>query len=109
MQNETKWNIAVLRFAAFASDLSVSPNEDDISEYHDIIKLFEDSHEQDLSRFRIAPDRIKPEAESTATASHSGHWHTRHPKKNVVEYPYFRSQVRGLLDYLMAVLESRPC
>jgi hypothetical protein len=39
--DEMKWNTAVTRFAGFCSELPLSPSEDDIPEYHDIIKLFE--------------------------------------------------------------------
>ena len=108
MHNQTKWNIAVVRFAGFASNLSLSPDEDDVSEYHDIIKLFEDAHGQDLSRFRIAPDQVKPDADSATMASRSS-WQTRYPKKNLVEFTYFRGQIRALMDYLMAVLGGRLC
>jgi hypothetical protein len=105
----TKLNIAVTRFAAFVSDLPLSPNEAEVLEYHDIITLFEEVCRQDLSQFRIAPDRVRPEADSTTMASVAAPWQARHPKKNSVELAYFRNQVRGLISCLMAVLSSRPC
>jgi len=106
---ETQLNIAVTRFAAFVSNLPVSPDELDVFEYHDIIKLFEEACRQDLSQFRIAPDRVEPAADRTTMASIAGTWQTPHPKKNCIEVVYFRSQVRALITCLMAVLGSRPC
>jgi hypothetical protein len=105
----TKLNIAVIRFAAFVSHLPLSPDEPDVLEYHDIIKLFEEACGQDLSQFRIAPDRVKPEVDRTTMAPVAGPWQTRHPKKNSIELAYFRSQVRGLINCLMNILGTRPC
>jgi hypothetical protein len=109
MDDQTKLNLAVTRFAAFASNLPLSPDEDDILEYHDIIGLFEEACRQDLSQFRIAPGRIQPEADRATIASVGGCWQTRHHKKNCVECGYFRGQVRGLISCLMTVLHGRPC
>jgi len=107
MHNQTEWNIAVTRFAAFCSDIPLAPTEDDISTYHDIIKLFEDAYEHELSQFRIAPDRISKTRTETV-ASLQGRWQTRHPLI-VVEYRYFRGQVRGLVDSVTSVLNSHLC
>ncbi len=109
MDDQTKLNFAVTRFAAFVSNLPLSPDEDDILEYHEIIRLFEEDFRQDLSQFRIAPGRVQPEADRTAVGLYSGSWQTRHHKKNLIEYAYFRRQVRGLIACLMTVLENRPC
>jgi hypothetical protein len=108
MHDEGKWNIAVTRFAAFCSDLPLSPSEDDISEYHDIIKVFENASGHDLSLFRIVPDRIS-ETRSETVASLRGRWQTRQPVPIDVDYRYFRGQVRGLIGFLLAVIGSRPC
>ena len=63
--HETQLNLAATRFAAFVSNLPLSPDELDVFEYHDIIKLFEEACRQDLSQFRIALDRVKPAADRT--------------------------------------------
>ena len=108
MDDQTKLNFADTRFAAFVSNLPLSPDEDDILEYHEIIRLFEQAFRQDLSQFRVAPGRVQPEADRTAVGSYNGGWQTRHNKKNLVEYAYFRGQVRGLIACLMTVLETTP-
>jgi len=101
--DEMRWNTAVTRFAGFCSELPLSPSEDDISEYHDIIKLFENASEHDLLLFRIAPDRIS-ETRSETVASLRGRWQTRQPVP--VDYRYFRGQVRGLVGYVLTVITS---
>jgi hypothetical protein len=109
MHNQTNWNIAVTRFAAFCSGLPLSPDEYDVSQYHDIIKLFEDACGQDLSKFKIASDRIRPATYSTAMASGWGGKQAQYHGRNSVDFRYFRGQVRGLIDYMMSVLKRRPC
>ena len=108
LDNQTKLNIAVVRFAGFVSNLPLSPNEDDVLEYHSIVELFEECCARDLSQFRIAPDRVRPVAHGTGMASLYG-WQPRYPKHNSVDFGYFRGQVRGLIAYLVTVLDSRPC
>ena len=109
MRDQKKWSAAVTRFAGFIADFPQLPNESHVFQYHDIIKIFEEACGQDLSQFRIAPDRVKPEEDTTRMASFAGGWQTRHPKKNSVEFVYFRGQVRGLINFLMTVLRSRTC
>jgi hypothetical protein len=43
MHNQRERNVAVTRLAAFCSDIPLAPTEDYISEYQDIIELFEDA------------------------------------------------------------------
>ena len=43
MHYQRERNVAVTRLAAFCSDIPLAPTEDDISEYQDIIELFEDA------------------------------------------------------------------
>jgi hypothetical protein len=99
-------NIAVTRFVGFVSDLPLSPNQDDVSEYHSIVELFEEGCGLDLSEFRIAAGRLTPAESRTAPTSGCG-WQTRYLRKPTVDFGYFRSQVRALIEYLVTVLD-RP-
>jgi hypothetical protein len=104
MDDQTKLNIAVTRFAAFVSDLPVSPNEEDVSEYHRIVELFEEGCGLDLSRFEIAPDRLKSAIGGPMPFSS---WPPKYSRKRCVEFGYFLGQVRALTDYLMIALGGR--
>jgi hypothetical protein len=105
MHNAEKWNIAITRFAGFCSDIPLSPNEDDVSEYHDIVTLLEEAYGHDLNRFRVAPHCTAPKATNAAPDTIRACW-ARHPETHV-ESRYFRSQVRGLVKFLTDVL-GRP-
>lgn len=107
MHRHMKWNIAATRLAGFCSELSFAPNDDDISEFHEVIGLFEDACGQDLSRFKIAPDQVS-KTRTEVSGSVNYRWQTRHPV-SVVDYRYFRRQVRGLVDFLTNVLNSHLC
>jgi hypothetical protein len=102
MQDQNKLNIATAHLKGLVQNLACSPDEDQILQYHDIIKLFEEACKQDLSQFIIAAERIKPAAVPTAL----WHWQTRHPQKRSVEFAYFRGQVQRLIAYLMAAGSS---
>jgi hypothetical protein len=107
MDDQTKLNIAVTRFAGFVAELPLSPNEADILQYHGIIQLFEEGCELDLSQFRIAPDRVNSAVARTLRARCG--WQTKFKEEPLVEFRYFLSQVRALTDYLMTALGGRPC
>src|ERR1700758_3729435 len=103
LDNQTKLNFAVIRFAGFVSKLLLSPNESDVLEYHSIVELFEECCARDLSQFKIAADRGKPVVHGAGMAPLYG-WQPRYPKYNSVDFGYFRGQVRGLIAYLVTVL-----
>jgi hypothetical protein len=103
MDDQTKLNIAVTRFAGFVAELPLSPNEADILQYHGIIQLFEEGCGLDLSLFRIAPDRVKPAIAGTLRAACGCQTKFKEPP---VEFGYFLSQVRALTNHLVTVLGS---
>ena len=107
VSGHTKLNVAVTRLAAFVADLPLAPDERDILEYHDIIRLFEEACSQDLSPYKIASQQVRAAAARTAV-SFGEPLRTRHPAKRCVEFVYFRRQLRGLIASLMTVLSSRP-
>jgi hypothetical protein len=55
-----KWNIALARLSNFIEKFPSCPDEDHMFQYHEIIGLFEEASGDELSRFRITPDRLSP-------------------------------------------------
>jgi hypothetical protein len=108
MRDRNKRDIAIGRFAGFFSNLLRPQDEDQLSQYHDIFKLLQEACGQDLSQFKVAPDRVNAAAANATTASSGGRWQIRHPKKSFVEFAYFRGQAQGLIDYLKVNQGSRP-
>ena len=104
MRDQGKWSAAIARFASFIADFPKSPNENHVFQYHDIIKNFEEACGQDLSQFRIAPDRVNSRGD---TKIRGGHWQTPFAASTFVEHTYFCSQVRGLMGYVKTALGDR--
>ena len=50
MRDQGKWSAAIARFASFIADFPKSPNENNVFQYHDIIKIFEEACGQDVSQ-----------------------------------------------------------
>jgi hypothetical protein len=84
-------------------NVELPPNENNVFQYHDIIKIFEEACGQDLSQFRIAPDRVNSRVDSKIR----GHWQTPFAASTFVEYTYFCSQVHGLMGYVKTALGDR--
>jgi len=57
VRDHGKCSAAVARLAAFIADFPQSPNQTHVLQYHDIVKTLEETCGQDLSQFRIAPER----------------------------------------------------
>jgi hypothetical protein len=53
-----KWNIALARLSNFIETLPLSPSEDHVFQYHEILSIFEEASGEPLSEFRIAPDPL---------------------------------------------------
>ena len=107
MHDREKWNVALLQLAEFVRNLPLRPDDDDAVHYHNIITLLEDAENEDLSRFKIAADQIEG-VPSAIRAQFWEHWETRHSRKNSIKPYYFHHQVRELLQYLEADLETKP-
>ena len=96
------WSTAVARLADFIADFPPSPNETHVFQYHEIVKILEDASRQDLSGFRIAPDRINSRGDNKKREC----WQIPLAVGSAVEHSYFCNQVRGLMDHVKAVLDA---
>jgi hypothetical protein len=100
MRDPNKWNIGVARLTGFLARFPRSPGEDHVFQFHHILKILEEACEQDLSQFRVAPDRINPRLDNITMDS----WRTRNAAQSTVEHAYFCSQVRRLIHYVKNTL-----
>jgi len=103
VRNQVKWSAAVARLASLVADLSQAPSENHVFQYHDIIKILEEACGQDLSRFRIAPDRVNLRMDSYTRSQ----WKAPFASKTFVDHAYFCSQVHGLVGYVKTALDDR--
>ena len=94
MRDLMKWNIALARLSNFIEKFPPCPDEDHMFQYHEIIGLFEEASGDELSRFRITPDRLSPRINDASSTL----WQSL-CRWEIVEYAYFSHQIGGLIGY----------
>lgn len=94
MRDLMKWNIALARLSNFIEKFPSCPDEDHMFQYHEIIGLFEEASGDELSRFRIAPDRLSPRINDASSTL----WQSL-CRWEIVEYAYFSHQIGRLIGY----------
>jgi hypothetical protein len=102
MHDRIKWDIAFVNLANFVRGLSSLPDKGDAGRYHCIIGMFEEVYRQDLSRFKIAPERVKSAGDSGKALQAQGK--TQDGKMNSVEAAFFHQRVHELVKYLKSDL-----
>jgi hypothetical protein len=94
MRDLMKWNIALARLSNFIEKFPSRPDEDHMFQYHEIIGLFEEASGDELSRFRITPDRSSPRINGASRTF----WQSL-CRWEIIEYAYFSNQIGGLIGY----------
>ncbi len=94
MRDLMKWNIALARLSNFIQRFPSCPDEDHMFQYDEIIGLFEEASGDELSRFRITPDRLSPRMNDTPRTF----WQSLCRWENI-EYAHFSHQIGGLIGY----------
>jgi hypothetical protein len=100
VRDHGKCSAAVARLVAFIAEFPPSPNHAHVIQYHSIVKTLEEACGRDLSRFRIAPDRVTSRTNNKTRET----WQTPFVASTLVEHSYFCSQVRALMDYVKSAL-----
>jgi hypothetical protein len=103
MHDHEKCTAVVARLVSFVADLPKVPSQNHVFQYHEIIKMVEETCGQNLSQFRIASHRLKSRVDTNPRR----HWQTPFAPETSVEHAYFCAQVQGLVAYIKkAVGES---
>lgn len=103
MHDLLKWNIALARLSNFIERLPLSPNEDHVFHYHEIVSLFEEASGDVLTEFRITADQPSRTVQDALT-SYLG---TPRPL-GFVQYPHFTNIIGGLVHYAANKLHDNP-
>jgi hypothetical protein len=104
VRNFHQWNIAASKLEGFAQNLPSMPDEDDVAHFHEIVTLFEEASGQDLSTFRISPDRMKPRAMNLPMfIGPGGPPSVVYSENKYCEGRYFKSQVQGFIRIVKSI------
>jgi hypothetical protein len=101
IQDAKKWNVGISLFSSFMQHLPTSPDEDQVEQYHGIVKILEEASGEDFSHFKIPIEKLAPQITSATRGGYGGSpGSATYSKKKYCDNSYFRSQVHGLADYI---------
>ncbi len=101
MRDEKKWRLGVSMIRGLEQHVPASIDEACVEHYHSIVSTLEQASGEDLSHFRIPPNRLRPRVVGASRGSfRGGPGHVNYSKDKYCDDDYFRSQLIGLLSYL---------
>src|ERR1700674_1307550 len=101
IQDAKKWNLGVSMLSGFMQHLPSTTDEDTVDQFHRIISVLEEASGEELSIFKISPERLAPRVVSFRPAGYGGgKGSATYSKKKQCDYSYFCSQVHALSNYL---------
>jgi hypothetical protein len=100
-QDAKKWRIGVSQLAGLMQHIPTSIDEDAVEQFHGIVKLLEEASGEDLSYFKIPPEKMAPRVTSFQPRAYGGGpGSINYSKKKYCDSKYFYSQVHGLSNYI---------
>jgi hypothetical protein len=104
INDAVKWNVGITKLGGFMQFRRPPFEEDAVAELNGIITLLEEASEEDLSHFKIPPDKLKPRVISAQRISYSGRpGRVQYADKKYCEEDYFRSQLASLAGYVKLI------
>ena len=104
IKDAKKWNLGISKLSAFMTFTHEPFDEDKVGDFHAIITTLEEASGEDLSHFKVSPDRLRPNQTTEMTSDFStGPPRTFYSDKKYCEPGYFRSQIDGLGKYVAFV------
>jgi hypothetical protein len=101
MDDAARWSTAFSRFSDFVRNLPVLLDADDVEQYHQILDLFEDTLDTDLSRFKVRDDRMKSAIQNPVPC-----WQTKLPER--VERSQFVAKIWHFAHFLKSNIATPP-
>src|SRR5207244_3757212 len=99
-----KWNLGISMLSSFMQYQRGPFDEEQVEQFHKIVTILEEASDEDLSHFKIAPDRLKPTIVSSQMANVSGRpGRVTYSDKKYCDAGYFRYQVNGHATYLPSI------
>lgn len=109
MFDSQKWKIAVSRFTGYCGNLPAFPKTEEVEDYHAIVKALEEASGQDLSSFKIPPEKHKPKLVSFRPASYGGaRGSSNYSRDKYCDSDFFQAQIDALKHYLPTIETTGP-
>lgn len=110
IQDPHKWNLALAKLSAFMTYVREPFREEQVQEFHDIVKLIEEASAENLVHFKIPPEKLRVEVVGAQliTDFSSRPSIPIYSNEKRVDARYFRSQVHALANYLESIRGGSP-
>jgi hypothetical protein len=101
IQDAKSWKVGLSLLSGFMKALPTSFDEDQVGQFHDILKKLEDGSGEDFSHFKIAAEKLAPRVTSFRPRGYGGSpGSVNYSKKRYCDSDYFRSQLYSLTSYI---------
>ncbi len=101
MFDRKKWSIAYIEFKGYYGNVPAWIKSPEVAYYHELISALEEASGEDLSHFKIPPERVKPRVVGAQRGSYrGGPGRTIYSSESYCENDFFQSQLDALNQYL---------
>jgi hypothetical protein len=101
MRDPQKWKLAMARFNGYYANIPPFLKAEQVADYHGIVSALEEASSEDLSHFRIPPEKMKPKIISVRPGGYGGgRGSAQYSKEAYCDSTYFQGQVDSLKHYL---------
>jgi hypothetical protein len=109
IQDSKKWNIGISQLAAFMQHIPTTVDEEDVEQFHGIVKILEEASGEDLSYFKIPNEKLAPRITGARPGGYGGGpGSVTYSQKKYCDSKYFYSQVHGLSNYIGTMHVKTP-
>lgn len=108
MFDQKKWSIAYIKFKAYYGNVPSWIKTPEVAYYHELVSALEEASGEDLSHFKIPPERLKPKVVGAQRGSYrGGPGRTIYSSESYCDNDFFQSQLDALNEYLKT-LSPKP-
>lgn len=88
------------RFNGYYANMPPWLKAEQIADYHSIVTALEEASGEDLSHFKIPPDKIRPKVISVRPGGHRYPGYAQYSQEGYCDSTFFQGQIDGLKNYL---------
>lgn len=109
MYDQKKWSIAYIKFKGYYANVPPWIKTAEVDYYHELISGLEDASGEDLSHFKIPPDRLKPRVVSVRPGGYGGgRGSVTYSSESYCDNNFFQGQLDALNEYLKTLTPKPP-
>jgi hypothetical protein len=110
IQDSKKWYKGLSLLAGLMQFVPTSIDEDNVDQFHDIVRLLEEASDEEFSEFKIPAEKLATRSMNLAPGPYGGFGEgfPTQSKKKFCDRKYFYSRVSGLSNYITTIHGKSP-